>query len=58
MSGRSAQAKGRRAEIELARFLQEHGLKYPDGMSRPQPMPNGCRTGNPPLFTGRTADNG
>lgn len=27
MSGRSAQAKGRRAEIELARFLQAHGLQ-------------------------------
>ena len=27
MSGRSAQAKGRRAEIELARFLQDHGIK-------------------------------
>lgn len=26
MSGRSAQAKGRRGEIELARFLQEHGI--------------------------------
>lgn len=26
MSGRSAQAKGRRGEIELARYLQEHGL--------------------------------
>ena len=26
MSGRSAQAKGRRAEIELAAFLREHGL--------------------------------
>lgn len=25
MSGRSAQAKGRRGEIELARYLQEHG---------------------------------
>lgn len=25
MSGRSAQAKGRRAEIELAHFLQAHG---------------------------------
>lgn len=26
MSGRSAQAKGRRAEIELAAYLREHGL--------------------------------
>ena len=26
MSGRSAQAKGRRAEIELATYLREHGL--------------------------------
>jgi Holliday junction resolvase len=28
MSGRSAQAKGRRGEFELAAYLQEHG--YPD----------------------------
>lgn len=28
MSGRSAQAKGRRGEIELAHFLQAHG--YPE----------------------------
>lgn len=27
MSGRSAQAKGRRGEIELARYLQDHGIK-------------------------------
>lgn len=26
MSGRSAQAKGRRGEIELAQYLREHGL--------------------------------
>lgn len=26
MSGRSAQAKGRRAEIELATYLREHGF--------------------------------
>ena len=26
MSGKSAQAKGRRAEIELAEYLREHGL--------------------------------
>lgn len=26
MSGRSAQAKGRRGELELARYLQEHGI--------------------------------
>lgn len=27
MSGRSAQAKGRRGEIELAQYLREHGYK-------------------------------
>jgi len=27
MSGRSAQTKGRRGEIELARYLQDHGIK-------------------------------
>ena len=27
MSGRSAQAKGRRGEIELAEYLREHGYK-------------------------------
>ena len=27
MSGRSAQAKGRRGELELARYLQDHGRK-------------------------------
>lgn len=27
MSGRSAQAKGRRAEIELSKYLQDHGYK-------------------------------
>lgn len=27
MSGKSAQAKGRRGEIELARYLQAHGMQ-------------------------------
>lgn len=27
MSGRSSQAKGRRAELELAQFLQDHGVR-------------------------------
>ena len=27
MSGRSAQSKGRRAEIELARYLKDHGIE-------------------------------